>query len=159
MSSKPFEPNPYLPEYLQKLEIEREKAAVALSRRTFIKSSSTAAALAAGAVTAPIGFPTVARAAGVLISVSVPDGGIVSGSASAIRLDGWTTEDLTIDPSVGLAEMIDVGTPVRPGSPLCIVHAAHEADAEEAIALIRQAVRIGDAPPADRPIVIERVVK
>ena len=44
----------------------------------------------------------VARAAGVLISISVPEGGIVSGSASAIRLDGWTPEELTIDPSVGL---------------------------------------------------------
>ena len=72
---------------------------------------------------------------------------------------GRAHADDAIDLSVGLADMIDVGTPVRPGSPLCIVHAAHEADAEEAIALIRQAVHIGDAPPADRPIVIERVVK
>ena len=42
MSSKPFEPNPYLPEYLQKLEAERAEAALALSRRTFIKVTGLA---------------------------------------------------------------------------------------------------------------------
>lgn len=56
---------------------------------------------------------TVARAAGVLISVSVPEGGIVSGNASAIRLDGWNNEDLTIDPSVGLVMTWPVVEPVR----------------------------------------------
>lgn len=56
---------------------------------------------------------TVARAAGVLISISVPDGGIVAGSASAIRLDGWTTEDLTIDPSVGLVMTWPMVEPAR----------------------------------------------
>lgn len=55
----------------------------------------------------------VARAAGVLISISVPDGGIVSGSASAIRLDGWTPEDLTIDPSVGLVMTWPMVEPAR----------------------------------------------
>jgi isoquinoline 1-oxidoreductase beta subunit len=42
MSLKPFEPNPYLPEYLQKLEAERAEAALALSRRTFIKVTGLA---------------------------------------------------------------------------------------------------------------------
>lgn len=45
---------------------------------------------------------TVARAAGILLAVAAPVGGTISGAASAIRLDGWTTEDLTIDPSTGL---------------------------------------------------------
>ena len=55
----------------------------------------------------------VSRAAGILISVSVPDGGIVSGSASAIRLDGWTPEELTIDPSVGLVMTWPMVEPAR----------------------------------------------
>jgi len=55
----------------------------------------------------------VARAAGILISVSVPDGGLVSGSASAIRLDGWTPEELTIDPSVGLVMTWPMVEPAR----------------------------------------------
>ena len=56
---------------------------------------------------------TVARAAGVLISVSVPQGGLVSGNASAIRLDGWTTEELTIDRAVGIVMTWPMVEPAR----------------------------------------------
>lgn len=56
---------------------------------------------------------TVARAAGVLISVSVPNGGLVSGSASAIRLDGWTPEDICIDSSVGMVMTWPMVEPAR----------------------------------------------
>ncbi len=42
MSSKPFTPNPYLPEYLQTLEAERAEEAVAVSRRNFIKITGLA---------------------------------------------------------------------------------------------------------------------
>jgi len=72
---------------------------------------------------------------------------------------GRAHADDAIDASVGLTDVVDLGTPVRPGTPLCMVHAAKDADADEAIALVRQAIRIGDAPPARRPIVIERVVQ
>jgi PAS domain-containing protein len=56
---------------------------------------------------------TVSRAAGILISISVPDGGLVSGNASALRLDGWTPEELTIDPSVGLVMTWPMVEPAR----------------------------------------------
>ncbi len=56
---------------------------------------------------------TVARAAGVLISISVPEGGLISGSASALRLDGWTPEELTIDPSIGLVMTWPMVEPAR----------------------------------------------
>lgn len=71
---------------------------------------------------------------------------------------GRAHADDAIDPSVGLSEVTDVGVPIRAGSPLCMVHAASEADADAAIALVRQAIRIGDAPVAERPVVMERVV-
>ncbi len=45
----------------------------------------------------------VARAGGILVAGVFPRGGRVSGSPSAIRLDGWTTEDMTIDDRLGLA--------------------------------------------------------
>jgi len=64
-----------------------------------------------------------------------------------------------IDPSVGLTDVIDVGATVRDGSPLCIVHAASESAADEAIALLRRAIRIGDAAPAEKPVVMQRVVQ
>ncbi|MDA0802216.1 MAG: amidohydrolase family protein [Planctomycetota bacterium] len=44
----------------------------------------------------------VSRANGILTSISFPDGGVICGHASALRMDGWTTEDLTIEPRAGL---------------------------------------------------------
>lgn len=65
--------------------------------------------------------------------------------------------DDAIDSSVGLTEVIDIGTSVRPGSPLCIVHAATDDAADEAIAIVRRAIHIGDDLPPGRPVVLERV--
>lgn len=72
---------------------------------------------------------------------------------------GRAHADDAIDPSVGLSEVTDVGVPIRAGNPLCIVHAASEADADAAIALVRQAVRIGDAPVPARPVIMDRIVQ
>ena len=44
----------------------------------------------------------VTRANGVLIAVSAPAGGLVSGKASVIQLDGWTYEDMTLKPDAAL---------------------------------------------------------
>ncbi|MDZ4830877.1 MAG: amidohydrolase family protein [Phycisphaerae bacterium] len=44
----------------------------------------------------------VARAAGVLLSMTVPSSGLLSGRASALRLDGWTPESIAIDRDVGV---------------------------------------------------------
>jgi imidazolonepropionase-like amidohydrolase len=44
----------------------------------------------------------VARSNGVLVSVSSPSGGIISGHASAMMLDGWTWEQMTLRPETGL---------------------------------------------------------
>jgi imidazolonepropionase-like amidohydrolase len=38
----------------------------------------------------------VARAAGVLTALSVPEGGIISGQSAVIRLEGWTPEEITV---------------------------------------------------------------
>jgi thymidine phosphorylase len=70
---------------------------------------------------------------------------------------GRSHADDAIDPSVGLTDVIDVGAPVRAGSPLCMVHAASEAAAEEAIAILRAAICIGDEAPRQRPVIMERV--
>jgi imidazolonepropionase-like amidohydrolase len=44
----------------------------------------------------------VARANGVLAAVTVPSGGLVSGRAAMIMLDGWTWEDMTLQPDIGM---------------------------------------------------------
>ncbi|TAJ26086.1 MAG: thymidine phosphorylase [Reyranella sp.] len=70
---------------------------------------------------------------------------------------GRSHADDAIDPSVGLTDVIDVGTPVRAGSTLCIVHAASDAAADEAIDLVRRAIRIADAALPPKPVIMERL--
>lgn len=45
---------------------------------------------------------TVTRSSGIMTALVFPGGGTISGQPSAIRLDGWTTEDLTIEESLGV---------------------------------------------------------
>jgi thymidine phosphorylase len=71
---------------------------------------------------------------------------------------GRAHADDAIDPSVGLSEMIDVGTELHTGSLLCVIHAASEADADEAIRAVRKAVHIGSPAPKPKPVVIDRIV-
>jgi imidazolonepropionase-like amidohydrolase len=56
-------------------------------------------------------FP-VARAGGVLLALTTPIGGLVSGRASALRLDGWTPEQIAIDPDVGVVVQWPLVDPV-----------------------------------------------
>jgi imidazolonepropionase-like amidohydrolase len=44
----------------------------------------------------------VARSSGVLVAVSSPEGGLVSGQAAAMMLDGWTWEQMTLKGGVGM---------------------------------------------------------
>jgi imidazolonepropionase-like amidohydrolase len=44
----------------------------------------------------------VARSKGVIVTVSSPTGGLVAGHSSAMMLDGWTWEQMTLKPEAGL---------------------------------------------------------
>ncbi len=44
----------------------------------------------------------IARSGGVLITVSSPGGGLISGQSSAMMLDGWTWEEMLLKPGTGL---------------------------------------------------------
>jgi thymidine phosphorylase len=102
---------------------------------------------------APVIRPCTADRSGHVVGMNAREVGI-----AVVALGGGRTHaDDAIDTSVGLTEMIDVGAAVRAGNPLCIVHAATDAAADEAIALVRRAIRIGDAAPADRPVIMDRV--
>jgi thymidine phosphorylase len=104
---------------------------------------------------APVTKPCNAERSGHVIGMNARDVGL-----AVVSLGGGRSHaDDAIDPSVGLTEMIDVGTPVRTGDPLCLVHAASESEADAAIALLRHAIHIGDAAVADKPIVMQRVVQ
>ena len=62
-----------------------------------------------------------------------------------------------IDPAVGLAQVAAVGAELGPDRPLAIVHARDEAGAEQAEQALLAAVRIGDEPPPERPVVAGRI--
>jgi len=47
----------------------------------------------------------VTRANGILVAMTAPRGGLISGTAAVIRLGGWTWEDMTLKAPVGL--MVD----------------------------------------------------
>jgi imidazolonepropionase-like amidohydrolase len=44
----------------------------------------------------------VARSSGILSALSVPQGGLIAGRAAMMRLDGWTWEDLLLEPDVAM---------------------------------------------------------
>ena len=46
-------------------------------------------------------FP-VARANGILTALTMPSGGLIAGLSGLIALDGWTTEEMTLEATVGL---------------------------------------------------------
>ena len=104
---------------------------------------------------APVIRPCTAERSGHVVGMNAREVGI-----AVVALGGGRSHaDDAIDTSVGLTEMIDVGAAVRAGNPLCIVHAATDAAADEAIALVRQAIRIGDTAPANKPIIMDRVAR
>ena len=101
----------------------------------------------------PVIKPCTADRSGHVAGMNARDVGV-----AVVALGGGRAHaDDAIDPSVGLTDVIDVGAAVRAGDLLCAVHAASEAYADEAIVLLRQAIRIEEAPPAARPVVLERV--
>ncbi|AQZ49446.1 thymidine phosphorylase [Martelella mediterranea] len=62
-----------------------------------------------------------------------------------------------IDHSVGYSVLRPLGAKVAAGEPLALVHAATEEGWQEAAATLRAAIAIEDNPPADRPLVLDRV--
>jgi thymidine phosphorylase len=102
---------------------------------------------------APVIKPCTAERSGHVAGMNARDVGV-----AVVALGGGRAHaDDAIDPSVGLSEAIDVGAEVRAGGLLCVVHAASEADADQAIAELRRAIRIEEGPPAERPVVLERI--
>lgn len=59
----------------------------------------------------------VTRAGGVLLAVSAPSGGLISGRSAVIQLDGWTYEDMAILPVSGMHMTWPGGGGGRRGGP------------------------------------------
>ncbi len=61
-----------------------------------------------------------------------------------------------VDPSVGLANVVRLGTKLSSGDPVCQVHAADEGTAQAAIKAVQAAISVGAAPCAE-PLVLETI--
>lgn len=61
-----------------------------------------------------------------------------------------------VDPSVGLSDVVRLGTKIRTGDRLCQVHAADDASADAAAAAVRAAIGLGDSPFAE-PLILEAI--
>jgi thymidine phosphorylase len=60
--------------------------------------------------------------------------------------------------AVGFSQFAPVGTKVSKGDTLALVHAADEASANSAVAVLGRILHIDDPEPAARPVVMERIV-
>lgn len=79
------------------------------------------------------------------------------GRASLLLGAGRAKTTDVIDPSAGLSNLVKRGEPVEAGTLLATLHASSEERAAVALALVREAVVIGDGPVPALPLVLERL--
>jgi len=60
-----------------------------------------------------------------------------------------------LDPAVGFSDIAPVGTELDAQTPLALIHAASEADADRAEQHLLDAVTLGDTAPPERPVIVE----
>ena len=86
----------------------------------------------------------------------VADLGAVAVGQAALHLGaGRQTKDDIIDHAVGVVCLLKPGDRVAEGEPLAEIHAAQEADADEAARELRAAYVVADEPPPERSVVLD----
>ncbi|QTK80062.1 Thymidine phosphorylase [Agrobacterium tumefaciens] len=102
---------------------------------------------------APFIFPVLAERNGTLAACATRDLGMV-----VVELGGGRrTPADRINPAVGIADMMPLGTPVEKGQPIATVHASSMEAAERAAKKIMSCYVIADSAPDVRDPVIERI--
>ena len=77
---------------------------------------------------------------------------------TVVRLGGGRQrEGDKVNPSVGLSDLAGIGEDIGAGDPLCMVHAASEADADEAVRALQAAYTLGDTEPPEPPLILRRI--
>ena len=109
-------------------------------------------------------WPDRLPAASVIREVPSPGAGYVTaidGEAlglTVVRLGGGRQrEGDRINPSVGLSDLAGIGENIGSGDPLCMVHAANEAQADAAIRAIQAAYTFSDSAPQEPDLVLKRI--
>ncbi len=102
---------------------------------------------------APVRLAVAAKADGILSACDTRAVGL-----AVIELGGGRREvEDSIDPAVGIDEILPLGQAVSAGDPLAVVHAADEAGAEVAVALLQKAFEIGQTDADQGPVVCQRI--
>jgi thymidine phosphorylase len=70
---------------------------------------------------------------------------------------GRQREGDRVNPSVGLSDLAGIGQEIAPGEALCRVHAATEAQADQAMAEVQAAYALGAEPVAEPPLILQRI--
>jgi len=102
---------------------------------------------------APVTGPVFADEAGYLAAIDAR----AIGNAIISLGGGRRKAGEALDLSVGFTEVAPIGVGVGPDRPLAMVHAANKDDLARAIADYKGACTITPAPPAQTPIIIERL--
>ncbi len=102
---------------------------------------------------APLQRAFVAEQAGSLQSID----GVAIGFAVVEMGGGRKVETDQVDPSVGLSDFLSLGQRVETGQPICVIHAANEASADRAEAVLRASVVVGEGGAEPQPLVLEKV--
>ena len=109
-------------------------------------------------------WPDRLPAAAVIREVPCPRAGLVQtidGQALGLVVvglgGGRQREGDRLNLSVGLSDLAGIGEDIGEGDPLCMVHAASEAAADEAVARIQAAYVLGEVAPQDPELIIKRI--
>lgn len=90
---------------------------------------------------APVVIPYVASEKGVISSMNVREIGM-----TVVALGGGRSHpEQVIDPRVGLSDILGLGDAVEQGQAMCMIHAASQADAQEAKARLDKAIEISSS--------------
>jgi thymidine phosphorylase len=103
---------------------------------------------------APDRYDVAARTDGYVSALVAED----VGRAAVLLGAGRAKLDDEIDPGVGVEIVATVGAAVRRGDPVMRVHHRNGRGLSDALPLLERSVRITDAPPEARPVVVDRVV-
>jgi thymidine phosphorylase len=70
---------------------------------------------------------------------------------------GRAVERDPVDPAVGLSGVVRIGDRIEKGQPLAVIHAARPEQADRAMAAVRAAITLGDAPATPPDLILEHV--
>ena len=109
-------------------------------------------------------WPDRLPAATVIRDVPAPQGGFVGaidGQALGLAVvglgGGRQREGDRVNPAVGVSDLAGIGDDIGVGDPLCMVHAATEAQADEAIARVQAAYVMQGQAVAEPPLILKRI--